>query len=255
VSSIDFSKLDAKDVLVEDALTEYERGMDFFYLKQLVPLNASIYVMEQILQFPLRMFTDPGDIIFFTLVLRNFFEAGLITITRLATDRKGDLYTLLHFKNWVCGQVKPEYKQEYQLHLKRARFDAETRAMLAKAKQLRDTQVAHLRRDLSISEQTRLDFEELKALSNSLNSLLDTLSFNVDRLMLPVQYSSRVIHPRGTDSRSDIERLLDGIARDSVILNLPENEPAYWPIYRNRLSQQELEILNKYRDKFKLPQV
>jgi hypothetical protein len=255
VSSIDFSKLDAKDVLVEDALTEYERGMDFFYLKQLVPLNASIYVMEQILRFPLRMFTNPGDTIFFTLVLRNFFEAGLLTVTRLATDRKGDLYTLLHFKNWVGRQVKPEYGQGYQFYLKRARFDKETRAMLAKAKHLRDTQVAHLRRDLNISEQDRLNFEELKTLSNTFNSLLDTLSFNVDRLMLPVQYSPRVIHSRDTDNRSDIEKLLDGIAKDSVILNLPETEPAYWPIYRSRLSQQDLEILNKYRVKFKLPQV
>jgi hypothetical protein len=255
MSSIDFSKLNAKDILVEGALTEYERGMDFFYLKQLVPLNASIYVMEQILQFPLRMFTDPGDTIFFTLVLRNFFEAGLMTITRLATDRKGDLYTLLHFKNWVGGHVKPEYRQEYQLYLKRARFDKETRTMLAKAKQLRDAQVAHLKRDFNLSKQDRLNFEELKTLSNTLNSLLDTLSFNVDRLMLPVPYSPRVIHPRDTDNRSDIEKLLDGIAKDSVILNLPETEPVYWPIYRRRLSQQDLEIINKYRAKFKLPQV
>jgi hypothetical protein len=255
MNSINFTRLNAQDVLLNDALTEYEQEMNFFYLDQLVPLNASIYVMEQILQFPFNMFTATGDNIFFTLVWRNFFQAGILTITRLATDKKTDLHTLVHFKNWVCGQVKPEYRQEYQFYLKRARFDKETRTMLAKAKQLRDTQVAHLKRDFNLSKQDRLNFEELKRLSTILSSLLDTLSFNVDRLMLPPQYSPRVTHPRDTDNRSDIEKLLDGIARDSAILNLPESESAYWPIYRNRLSLQDLEILNKYRAKFKLPQV
>jgi hypothetical protein len=255
ISTIDFSNLDAKDVRNEDAFPEYERGMDFFYLEQLVPFNASIYVMEHILRFPFGLFTDFGDRIFFTLVLKNFFQAGLLTITRLATDTKGDLYTLLQFKNWVCQQVRPQYRDDFQAHLRRTRFDKKTRAMFSKAKQLRDGQVAHLKRDFNISEQDRLDFEELKTLRDSLNFVLDALSFNVDRVMLPIQYSPRVTHPTNIDSRSDIEKLLDGIARNSVILNLPEDEPEYWPTYRKNLSERELEALNEYRFKFGLPAV
>ena len=140
MSNIDFSKLEVKAVLIKYALPEYERRIDFFYLEQLVPLNASIYIMERILQFPLVLFTDPGDSIFFTIVLRNFFQAGLLTITRLATDTKDDLFTLLQFKNWVCEQVKPEYRTEFQRYLRRIRFGKETRAMLQKAKKNKNIQ-------------------------------------------------------------------------------------------------------------------
>lgn len=255
MNGVDFSKLDAKDVLTQDALPEYERGMDFFYLEQLVPLNASIHVMEQVLQFPLTLFTDPGDSVFFALVLRNFHQAGLLTITRLATDTKGDLYTLLQFKNWVCQQVRSRYRSDFQLYLRKTRFDEETRGMLGKARRIRDARVAHIKRDLSISERDQVDFQELKLLRDSLNSILDTLSFNVGRLMLPIQYSSKVIHPKGADSRSDIEKLLDSIARESAVLNLPENQPDCWPICRKILSEEELKVLNRYRAKFNLPQV
>ena len=242
---VDFSELNAKDVLVEDALPEYKRWMDFFYLEQLVPFNASIYVMERILEFPLQLFADSGDSIFFTLVLRNFFDAALLTITRLASDKKGDLYTLLQFKNSVRSQVKPAYREGFQRYLRRTRFDKQTHIMLDKAKQLRHARVAHIRKEFNLSEDDRLDFEEVKLLRDSLNSILDTLSFSVGHLMLPIQYSPRVIHPKGIDSRSDIERLLDSVARNSAILNLPEREPDYWPIYRENLSKQALEALNR----------
>ena len=73
--------------------------------------------------------------------------------------------------------------------------------------------------------------------------------------MLPMQYSTRVVHPQGVDSRTDIERILDAIARESPILNLPEQHADYWSIYREGLSERDLEMLNSYRTKFNLTKV
>lgn len=255
MSPTDFSRLKAEAILMEDAVPEYERRMDFFYLDQLVPLNASIYIMERILQFPLGLFTEPGQSVFLPMVVRNFSQVVLLTITRLATDRGGDLFTLLQFKNWVYGKVKPECRTEFGQYLRRTRFDQETKALFRKARRARDSQIAHIKRDITISEEGIIAFEELKTLRDSLNSILGILSFSVGRMMLPIPYSPEVIHPKGTDSRSDIERILDGIARDSVILNLPESQPQHWSVYRENLSGQELRVLNGFRARFNLPEV
>lgn len=255
MSPTDFSQLTAEAVLIEDAVPEYELGMDFFYLHQLVPVNASIYIMERILRFPLGLFTEPGQAVFLPLVVRNFSQAALLTITRLATDKGGDLFTLLQFKNWVCGNVKPEYRAEIRQYLRRTRFDQETRAMFKKARLARDSQIAHIKRNVAISEGDLLAFEELKTLRDSLNSILGVLSFSVGRMWLPMPYSPEVMHPKGTDSRSDIEKILDGIAKDSTLLNLAEEQPEHWSVYRENLSEQELKLLNGFRARFNLPDV
>jgi hypothetical protein len=255
MSSMDFSQLRANDVLMENAVAEYQRGMRFFYLDQLVPLNASIYIMEQILRFPLGLFTKPGQSLFLPLVVTNFSQAVLLTITRLATDKGGDLFTLLQFKNWVYSKVKPEYRTEFGQYLRRTRFDEETKALFRKARRVRDSQIAHIKTDVHFSEEDLLAFEELKALRDSLNSILGVLSFGTGHMMLPVPYSPEVIHPKGTDTRSDIEKILDAIARDSVILNLPETQPHHWAVFRDNLSEQDIRVLNGFRARFNLPEV
>jgi hypothetical protein len=254
-TNIDLSKLNAADVLVDSSLEEYQRLIDFFYLEQLVPLNASMFVMEKILQFPLHLLVNPEDTVFIQLVLNNFFQACLLTVTRLATDTGKDLYTLRHFKNWVWENVKAEYKETFQATLRQVRFDNATETILAKARQLRHGRIAHIKRAYALGslEQERLHFQELGKLRDEFNSLLDVLSFNVGHAMLPLQYDPNVQHPTGVDGRSDIERFLDTLARGSHLLNLPETNPDHWSIFRGTLSQQDLETLHRYRVKFGLP--
>jgi hypothetical protein len=254
---MDFSELEPREVMNEEAISEYERGMDFLYLGQLVPLNASIYIIEQVLEFPFGLFVSPEDTTFLRLLVDNFYNAGLLTITRLATDSGKDLYTLLQFKNWVAQQINDEFKEDFQKHLKRAKFDKKTQEMLEKARGLRNTSVAHIKRDLVLGnvEQDRLNLVELKALRDALNFLLEALSFNKGRLMLPVQYHPDVVHPAGADSHSDIQQILDHVARDSNILNLPEKNPHHWAAFRKNLSEENLRTINRYRAKFGLPEV
>lgn len=252
--SMDFSELDPSEVLSEAALPEYVRGMDFFYLGQLVPLNATMYIVEQVLEFPLELFVGPGEGVFYTLLLDNFLSAGLLAITRLATDSSKDLYTLMRFKNWLAQQVAPKFAVEFHAYLKQSRFDKRTREMLGRAKGLRDARVAHLLTGtvLGNTESDRVNVMELGALRDALNALLRTLSFNRHRAMLPVPYHPDVVYPPGT--RSDIERILDSTARESWLLNLPEKNPHHWAAYRLNLSGECLRTMNRYRVKFGLPE-
>jgi hypothetical protein len=73
--------------------------------------------------------------------------------------------------------------------------------------------------------------------------------------MLPAEYSLRVQHPVGVGHRTDIEEALDAVARNSALLNLPEQEPDMWGFQRTRLTEAEVVQLNRYRRKFGLPEV
>ena len=65
--------------------------------------------------------------------------------------------------------------------------------------------------------------------------------------MLPPEYSPLVRHPQGTDSRSDIEYILDLLAADSVVLQIPEEQEEYWPVYAKGLTQEQKKIFNEWR--------
>jgi len=252
---IDLSTLDAKDVLFDGTLPEYEKGMEFFYL-QLVHLNTTIYIVEQILKFPLGLFVEPDKTIFFNMVIHNFFDAGLLVITRLATDLGADLYTLRQFKGRIRELVRPEFRKLFDERLKKSRFNKQTAVMLEKARRVRVERVGHAKKDvvLGISEGAQLTFSELKALRDTLNSLLDTLSFNVDHMLLPIPYDPRVQHPVGSNHKPDIEELLDYVAMGSTLLNLPEKKPDKWKRRRARLVEAQINQINHYRKKFGLPE-
>lgn len=252
---MDNSNISAKDVLKESGLREYETGMNFFY-SELVELNTITYLAEQIIQFPFDLFTHSDNVIFFTIVMGSLHDSAVLIITRLATDQAGDLFTLSRFKNKVRESVKPEFKDAFDARLRNAHFDKEVKSLFDKAKDLRKHRIAHTTQDF-ISGSVKLsrpNIAELKELRDALNSLLDALSFNVRHMMLPIPYDPRVIHPVGSNHKTDIEEILDCIAKNSHMLNMPENNPRRWHYRRAKLNEDKLKILNQYRRKFDLPE-
>jgi len=64
--------------------------------------------------------------------------------------------------------------------------------------------------------------------------------------MLPIGYDT------DTD-QSDVEQLLNNIARKSRILTMPEDQSEWWATYQlPSLTKTEKEQINKYRQKFGL---
>lgn len=255
---IDFSKSEAKDILVPSSFAEYDSGMKFFY-SELVHLNTNIYIIDRIKRFPFDAFFIIYGTVFFSLVVRNFFEISILIITRLAADPSGDSITLTKFKNRVRQLVRPEYKQEFSNFLKEVRFDSNTKDMLRRARNLRHSVIAHSMESavFNIEQISQLTFSELESLRDVLNSLLKSISFNVGHLMLPLPYADRNIvrYPADLDNRSDIERLLDSVVKDSSLLDIPEKSPDVWSWRREQLTEEELRIFNEYRIKFNLPEV
>src|SRR2546425_2778845 len=120
--AIDVDALGPTDVLQDGTFEEYEAVMGFFF-SELVNLNTIIYLAEQIVAFPFDLFASRDDQTFFSVVMASFYDSAILTVTRLATDQKGDLFTLTRFKNRVRELVKKEYRGPFELRLKETRFE------------------------------------------------------------------------------------------------------------------------------------
>jgi len=250
----DFSKLKANVVLKKGSIDEYQKSIAFFY-DQLVLLNTNIFIINKIFEFPFDMFCSPEDTVFFSMVTWNFYENSVLTVTKLTRDRRREVYTLPKFKNWVYKHVKAKYELEFKNWLKKSKFDSKINRILKNAVDLRNKMIAHFNKHLLLGTRKvkYLNIKELDELKDRLNSVLDTLSFDVEHEMLPFSYSKNVIWPKGVDHRPDIEVVLDSIAKNSDLLNMPEHSPDLWKYAKESFNEEGMKIFNKYRRKFNLP--
>lgn len=236
-----------EDVLKDEARTEYQQHMKTFFLR-LAELNINIYIVEQVLAFPYDLLAEgrTSDGFFFPLLVKNTLEACTLMIAKVATDQGSDVYTLPQLRNMLLQMVKSEYQPEIKVRLGGLRFDQKTRELLEKVRVLRDTRLAHFVHTASAASQEHLTLSEIKVLRDELNTLLQGLSFEAEFIMLPSSYEWQ---------RSDVEWVLDSIARGSDLLNMPEQDSACWHDRRQELTDFELAQLNHYRKKFGLLEV
>lgn len=250
-------EIKAEKAIFMDKLNEYEAGMNFFY-SELVKLNIIIYLANKIFSFRFDLFFSLIDNIFFPAVMRSFYDTAVLTITRLATDQGSNLVTLRRFKNSVRKWVKPEYAESFHEQLKISWFDHEVEHLLEMAKQMRTHQIAHTTQDYFSGN---IDFHRpdklaLEKMRDALNSLLQALSFNVQHMMLPLPYIDGVGRPQGLSPYTDIENILDNIAKNSILLNMPEVSQERWYWHKKlKMKEEDLVIVNSYRKKFNLPLV
>ncbi|MDR3618264.1 MAG: hypothetical protein P4L85_02865 [Paludisphaera borealis] len=246
----DFSKRRPEEILQEDAAADYKENMDYFHVK-LSELHHNIYFVQRILDFPLDIFTAPGEDYFLGFVVQNFLQISVLQITKLATDTGGKARTLKRFKNFMGTSVKEEHQADYRRLLKQAGFSPRVDALIKTAKLLRDKHIAH-------SEEFEEDigpltFAEIKEIIRELTSLFEVASFSTEYRYLMIPYDPIVLRARGTDPRPDIEKILDGVARDSSVLRLPETRAAAWPYSKGKWSEEKAKRFNTYRRKFGLP--
>lgn len=251
-----------KDTLPEDAIDPawigtYQETIDVIWW-QLVRLNSNIYALEKLLGFPFTLFVGPISHGFFWELTKNaLFDSCVLIIWKVGvdTDRRG--ITLSKFQEELRLNIRNEYRAEFEKALDDVDFHKTFSTFKSKVREIRHNYVAHLNLDKHIKPSPQdikartLLFDELKNCRDILNRCFEVLCIGHQKALLPIDYHPDVTHPAGTDSRSDIERLLDGVARNSDILNLPETYPDNWvTIFRNQLSPEELAILNEYRKKF-----
>jgi len=251
-----FNNLDPSEVLEPSSLQAYEAGLNVIW-RQLLRLNANLFVLKKLVNFPYDLVIDPQHP-FFELVEVALTENSILVITKLVTDQGKEKESIIRFKDWVREQIKERYKGTFDHMLSERRPDIKgLRKASKKIKPLRDEVIAHLIVDnnhqLEYSGDMKVAFQELDSICEQLNKLFDVLCFGHKYALLPLDYDSRVEHPAGTDPRPDIEYYLDLIVQDSHWYKRPDSQ--YWKLEREYLSQNELDLLNEYRKKFGQPEV
>lgn len=239
-----------QDVIKEDSWEEYKRNEAFFF-RVLAELNVNIFIAERILSLPYKELFGEGPFyhIFLGQVVDNALEKSILIITRLATDNGSDIHTLTGFRSQLFTLTRPEYQQAIRERLAAARFNAQTKALLEKAKEIRNQSLAHYLDDFfeasfnSTKEIVRLSLPEIKKLRDELNALLHALTINTEQQWLPNEYVNR---------KPDIDAILELLIPTSYLLKMPQDDPGRWEYRRSKLSADQITMLNSYRRQFGL---
>jgi len=249
-----------KEDLIEPSwLDSYNKNIEALWW-QLVKLNSKIYVLDKILQFPFDLFEPISPRNFWNLAVSSFFDSCIMILWRVSVDNSNkDGLTLEQLKNQILKHLSEEnYKKQFRIILKNSKFDKDISEFRDKITFIRMNYIAHFNRQKNLNptpEQIKeriILLSDLKKYSNTVNSFFDLLCFGNGRGLLLSEYNPNVIYPVGFDSRSDIEKLLDNIAKNSTVLNLPEQNVNSWNNYRKKLSKEELKDFNRFRVKFGL---
>lgn len=244
---MDWFPISAEKVLKPDYVGRYNQTLAAFY-SDVVRFNTNLFILDKIASFPFSLFGDgDGDIFFYFHVL-NGLEIAVLIVHKLLRDNEPRAYNLLRFKNEIAKNVQEEHRSAYKAHLARAKIDDEVKGLLLKADNIRNNQIAHLSQAALIKKAKfgRLNLKDLHSIEQGLNKTFDSLCFNTEHMFLPIPYSPNVKHPNGTDSRPDIVRLLDSVAKNSYLLNMPERNPQLWQLHKSQ-KPGDIQIVNEYR--------
>jgi len=242
--------INEKLCLPKSFLNKYAERMSFFAW-ELEKFRTNKYIIEKIRDFPFHLFGDTDRDVFFKAVANTFFEMCLISAFKLSNDTSKGAYTIKNFRDELVMHIKKRYSKQFCSHLKEIDFDKKLNVIDEKVRNLRNKALAHIdeayaKGKLNLQKISWTDFDIIE------NNLIDAFSglfLNSERMLLPISYDRRVQHPRDIDSRPDIVKILDCIAKESGFLNLPEDNPIAWKITIEGISKEDLEIFNYYRKK------
>lgn len=227
--------------------------------KEVTNFNANLYLMEKIFNFPWDLILDDFGP-FWEYVEKALFDSVILSIWNLCIDTEARGLTLSKLKNNILRDyIKPEFRDELNARIKAADYNAKLAAVQGAYTEIRHNYVAHY----NFLKNASPTAEEIKARQLDLKVILDTRDFintmyqvlSFDRYAyLPVQYYPDSINiAAGGSPGTDIDKLLDLVARNSEAVNMPERQPEYWGHFKESRSPEEIQVLLALRKKFGLP--
>src|SRR5206468_11014636 len=134
---------------------------------------------------------------------------------------EGDVLTVNRFRNNVLKMLRPDLAGSFRDELKNTKFDTGLKDVAQRAKDLRNARLAHLSLDTVLQGSTPLVVaKELEQLADELEKLYQPLLFGASVSFLPVPYDPE-IRAANSAQDTDIEKILNALARESYALNFP----------------------------------
>ncbi len=174
-------------------------------------------------------------------------------------DKNKKCLTFISLREWMtenCCQMYSDLIDGIAIEPE----DEVEQALLHKATLFRHQLAAHinLRRATIKKEREKAipTFEELKRLIDLGQKHFRYFLVGHGRSFYYMQYDSSVAYPSGMDNRSDIEYILDLLAKNSALLNMPEEQPEFFPAFvRQNFDTEKKKTFNKWRKRIRLAEI
>ena len=216
---------------------------------QLTYLRTTLYLLNEMAGFPIWVVAWDQQI-FLRITARSFYDSVVLAVTQLVADDSDDVITLFKFRNAVAGMLLPEAVNSFRGRLKHTKFDAATRDLADRVRNVRNTRVAHS----SVREiPSTVSINELEQLVAAVEKLYEPLLFRASAWFLPIDYVPEV-RAINAPVKTDIEEVLDGFARRSYTINMPERNRFAWPHHREQMPPEKLAAINRWRVRIGLPE-
>ena len=220
---------------------------------QLVELNTTLFALVKIASFPFDLFQcDESFWSHFSVAL---VDKCILIIWRMAIDKSSDGLSISHLKNEIFKHSRNEnIRKLLAKELEEGNYGNDLRSFADKIEAIRHKFIAHFslsyidEPDEKIFQETDISLSELISFRDSVESYFLLLCFGHNIQRLKYEYiEGHIMHP------VNIQVILDSIAKDSIVIHLPETDYVKWKIFRQQITLEQLNILNEYRSRFKLP--
>ncbi len=247
-----------------EKLDDYKKWIETIW-KEVLRLNSYIHCIKRITEFPFGLLQhNPSP--FWTLVKESMCDSLEMAINRI-TDKSRNTVTLKKFKKEIICHLKNE---EYKEQLNKTwdvlfgeidtdnTDETDLKSTLKKLRHRRNKIIVHPDIDFNINasdediKKLDVSLPEIYNLTKRLNSLFQLLNLGhiFRKTALGIDFSDLYYPPDAKDP-SDIEILLDTIAKESPVMHMPKKELESWLLHRKLLlHDSQIEIFNKYRKKF-----
>jgi hypothetical protein len=244
-------------LLKPEFLEQYKKQRDRI-ADELRELNLAIFILEKLELFPFWLFTpDTHDYVFWRTVKFSLVQTVITIASRVIIDADAVHLTLRGFRNQILQHTIDETTRVLIVaKFRNVQFERRIARIEAKVRAIRNNFVAHLDNIENLQPPSArsvptVTYAEMKELLTASLDLFDALCLDSLYSHWFVEYWEDIRH----EERTDIDRLLLQVANSSILLHLPENRPIDWQYKRQRLSSDEISLLNKYRVKLGLPEV
>ena len=182
-----------------------------------------------------------------------------MVIWRVSVDPSSDTLTIKSLRSHLRRHLREKFRADLDAELRQVNYKKEARAIEGRIDKLRNTYLAHLDSSARFppstedARRTAVYLSDLRTMALKLEQFYDVLCLGHGRDIHILDYHPKIEYP--LPHQTDIEDLLDLVARNSAIVNMPELQAGFWPHHRQSLATEDLQLINRYRVRFKLPEV
>ena len=245
----------SKELLHPHWFDEYNKEIGAIW-EQLIQFKTNNIVLQKIYEFPFKVFSTEHHSPFWRLVIGSITETNVMICWRMVEERGNTLSFVSACNNIGTNLRSQKYIQEYDDMIRELNFDDKISDIRKRVKRIRDARFAHFNRkwilSRSIEEKQKdlISLDEFHQIGNIFEELFNAICFGQRRGLVLMRYDVNDFTKESYWKKSDLDEILDNVARNSALLNMPEEQPEYWPVYRDTLSEYDLSVMNKFRKKF-----